>query len=399
MASVHNRPPLAQTFQLTSNGEVVTAVINHFKSKSASGASGADVDQGDGQGAYNATRIQQAQALVQFISNTIIPTAQDQDVIILGDLNAYAEEDPIDVLRAAGFINLFGPESYSYVFDGQSGSLDHALVTSGLAKQFAAGGKWHINADEPIFLDYNTEFKTQAQISGLYQDNAFRSSDHDPVLVGLNLYTPAMGFAVSNVTRNEGSGAYTVEIITDNIPYQNFSIPVTTSAARDVRYGERRDYITNPSAETGSFTISFPAGTTKSTFTVTPLLDDDNEKFAEEITFTLSASANREYKVGPQNTFVFTIQDTKKNTGTKESTLSVSPNPTSGDVMITTAIENANIDATLRSPEGEVLYCGKGEAAEVSRQISQALQGRRGGIYMLQTVIDEHVENTRIVKF
>jgi predicted extracellular nuclease len=79
-------------------------------------------------------------------------------VIILGDLNAYAEEDPIDVLRAAGFINLFGPEvTLMYLTDTRP--LDHALVTSGLAKQFAAGGNGNINADEPIFLGFNTEFK------------------------------------------------------------------------------------------------------------------------------------------------------------------------------------------------------------------------------------------------
>jgi hypothetical protein len=108
-------------------------------------------------------------------------------VVILGDLNAYFEEDPMDVLRAAGFVSLFGPESYSYVFDKQSGSLDHALVTPGLEKQFTGGGKWHINADEPVFLDYNTEFKTPAQVTGLYSPDAYRSSDHDPVLVGFRI--------------------------------------------------------------------------------------------------------------------------------------------------------------------------------------------------------------------
>ncbi|MBA3956029.1 MAG: hypothetical protein H0X58_05125, partial [Acidimicrobiia bacterium] len=40
---------------------------------------------------------------------------------------------------------------------------------------------WHINADEALFQDYNTEFNPD----GFYQADAFRSSDHDPVLVGL----------------------------------------------------------------------------------------------------------------------------------------------------------------------------------------------------------------------
>jgi predicted extracellular nuclease len=47
--------------------------------------------------------------------------------------------------------------------------------------------EWHINADEPIVLDYNTEFKTAGQITSLYSGQPYRSSDHDPVVVGINL--------------------------------------------------------------------------------------------------------------------------------------------------------------------------------------------------------------------
>ena len=51
---------------------------------------------------------------------------------------------------------------------------------------------WHINADEPIVLDYNTEFKTAGQITSFYDSSAFRSSDHDPVMIGLDLSAPAV---------------------------------------------------------------------------------------------------------------------------------------------------------------------------------------------------------------
>ncbi|MDQ2625287.1 MAG: ExeM/NucH family extracellular endonuclease, partial [Actinomycetota bacterium] len=55
------REPLAQAFAPVGDDDgVFLAVVNHFKSKSASGASGADADQGDGQGAYNASRVAQA---------------------------------------------------------------------------------------------------------------------------------------------------------------------------------------------------------------------------------------------------------------------------------------------------------------------------------------------------
>jgi hypothetical protein len=48
-------------------------------------------------------------------------------------------------------------------------------------------------------LDYNTDFKQPAQ-QALYEPNAFRSSDHDPVIVGLNLDAPICGTAVASMT-------------------------------------------------------------------------------------------------------------------------------------------------------------------------------------------------------
>ncbi|MRR31960.1 tandem-95 repeat protein, partial [bacterium] len=100
-------------------------------------------------------------------------------------------EDPITAIRNAGYTNLvsqfIGDSAYSYVFDGQSGYLDHALATGTLTTQVTGVVEHHINADEPIVLDYNTEFKTPGQLVSLYSANKFRASDHDPVVVGLNL--------------------------------------------------------------------------------------------------------------------------------------------------------------------------------------------------------------------
>ena len=53
-----------------------------------------------------------------------------------------------------------GTYAYSYVFDGQAGYLDHALSSPSLVGKVTGADDWHINADEPIALDYNTEFKT-----------------------------------------------------------------------------------------------------------------------------------------------------------------------------------------------------------------------------------------------
>jgi uncharacterized protein len=105
-------------------------------------------------------------------------------------------EDPVVALEDAGFVNMIaeeiGPEAYSFVFDGQSGYLDHALASPSLVSQISGVTEWHINADEPTVLDYNTNFKTANQIEEFYAPDAYRSSDHDPVLIGLDL-TPQGG--------------------------------------------------------------------------------------------------------------------------------------------------------------------------------------------------------------
>ncbi len=196
--AVHNRPPLAQTFELR-NGERLTVVVNHFKSKGCSGASGADQDQGDGQGCYNATRVAQAQALVGFVDEVL---AQDDHAhaLIIGDLNAYGQEDPVRTLAGAGYTDVLvrhmGDAAATYVFDGEQGHLDHAQASPALADRVTGATAWAINADEPFVIDYNLEFKQPACATcgpDLYSPGPYRSSDHDPVVVGLDLRKRLVG--------------------------------------------------------------------------------------------------------------------------------------------------------------------------------------------------------------
>lgn len=194
MHHAHNRPPIAQTFTLNSNGEKFTVIVNHFKSKSCTDATGGNFDQLDGQSCYNQARKAQATALLNFITS-LQATTGVSDIISVGDYNAYGQEDPIDVLLAGGLVNLL-PNSYSYVFDGQSGSLDHAFVSGSLSGKIMGAEKWHINADEPIFKDYNQEFNP----AYAYSAGPYRSSDHDPVLVGLSLSPAVNQFPVTSVT-------------------------------------------------------------------------------------------------------------------------------------------------------------------------------------------------------
>lgn len=186
-----NRPALAQTFSQISTNAKLTVVVNHLKSKGS--ACTGDPDLGDGQGNCNVTRTNAATALVNWLATD--PTGSgDPDFLMIGDYNAYAKEDPITVIKNAGYtdlINAFvGADAYSYQFDGQSGYLDHALASATLSSQVTGATEWHINADEPVVLDYNVEFKTVNQVNTFYDPGAFRASDHDPVVVGLALNDP-----------------------------------------------------------------------------------------------------------------------------------------------------------------------------------------------------------------
>ena len=183
-----NRPALAQTFRSNASGGVFTAVINHLKSKGSDCNDVGDPDTGDGAGNCNLTRTAAAEALVDWLATD--PTGSgDDDFLIIGDLNSYDKEDPIDALRAGGYTDLVrefqGEFAYSYVFDGQLGYLDHALAGEGLADEVTGASEWHINADEPDILDYDMTFKQPAQ-DALFEPNEFRSSDHDAVRVGLD---------------------------------------------------------------------------------------------------------------------------------------------------------------------------------------------------------------------
>ncbi|HKX76848.1 MAG TPA: ExeM/NucH family extracellular endonuclease, partial [Acidimicrobiia bacterium] len=183
------RPPLAQTFrQLADQGsrQPFTVVVNHFKSKGSSCASIGDPDTGDGQGHCNLTRVAQAEALLGFIAEL---EETSSGVLVIGDLNSYMREDPIDTLTGGGLVNLvsrFDPEPYTLVFDGQLGTLDHALATRALSNWVKGLTIFHINVDEPDILDYDMTFKMPAQ-DALYEALPYRVSDHDPVIIGLTL--------------------------------------------------------------------------------------------------------------------------------------------------------------------------------------------------------------------
>jgi predicted extracellular nuclease len=211
--AINNRPPFAQTFR-ANNGEKFSVIVNHLKSKgSCPSGSGVDADKGDYQGCWNGTRIQQAQRLVGSFVPQVQAAAGDPDVLLIGDMNSYGMEDPVVAMTSAGFVNqlerFVRPNGipHSYVFDGLSGYLDHALASASLSPQVAGVTEWNVNADEPVVIDYNTDGKPQ----DLYTALPYRASDHDPVVISLNLQpavqdvtggvkSVASGFVLNRIT-------------------------------------------------------------------------------------------------------------------------------------------------------------------------------------------------------
>lgn len=175
-----SRSPLAQAF-VRGNGKPFVVVANHLKSKGCSEATGLDTDQKDGAGCWNALRLDSSKRLDAWLKTDPTRTRSDR-VVMLGDFNAYAMEDPVRWLRDdAGWIDAFRQagidQPYSYVYNGLTGRLDHALLSPSLAKQLRGAAEWHINADEQDAQGYADG---DASVP-------FRSSDHDPLLLGFDL--------------------------------------------------------------------------------------------------------------------------------------------------------------------------------------------------------------------
>ncbi|KVS09820.1 ExeM/NucH family extracellular endonuclease [Burkholderia multivorans] len=185
-----NRQPLAQSFRRIGGKQALTIVVNHLKSKNCPDATNDDLDQGDGQGCWNPTRTRAAAKLADWLAGTPTGVA-GQGVLLIGDFNSYTYEDPIRLLESRGYRNLvsrwIGANAYSYVYNGEAGYLDHALASLPLASHVKAVHEWHINADEPVALQYTLAYKSAEQQQTYYAPDAYRSSDHDPVLIDIAL--------------------------------------------------------------------------------------------------------------------------------------------------------------------------------------------------------------------
>jgi predicted extracellular nuclease len=218
---VTNRKKM-QAFVEKSTGEKFIFSLNHFKAKSGRG-SGDNADKGDGQGTFNGDRVREAKSVLSHYASDKA-YFEDSDILIMGDLNAYAMEDPITTLKDGGMIDLYrafhADSAYSYVYRGYAGYLDHALCNNTLYPQVTGMVAYHINSDESDSYTYD---KSNDQ-------TMFRCSDHDPVIVGLRLdqnaiYNPNVNLNSYEVyfhgekpcIRNAKDGVYRIYRVDGNI--------------------------------------------------------------------------------------------------------------------------------------------------------------------------------------
>lgn len=205
------RAPLIGTFAVNNTPQQFVVVVNHFKSKGSSGALGLDIDQGDGQGFYNASRTAQAQVHKAVTDPLTLPT------YIIGDLNAYGNEDPVTTFTAGGYFNLVQDanpdnEVYSYTFPSntsnipnratQFGTLDYALANTQGNDRAVFAAEYNINSPESRIFDYNLNFKDAPGCTNgsscdgedvTVTTDPYASSDHDPLLVALNFWNRLNG--------------------------------------------------------------------------------------------------------------------------------------------------------------------------------------------------------------
>jgi predicted extracellular nuclease len=280
--AINNRHPIAQTFK-AANGAKFSVIVNHLKSKgSCPSGTGVNADNGDSQGCWNGTRIQQATQLANNFIPAVQAAAADPDVLVIGDMNAHGFEDPINLLTAKGMVNELEvhvrPKGlvYSYVFDGESGYLDHALATASLHGQVADATEWHNNADEPEVIDYNfgQGNANTPKPQDLYVNNAYRASDHDPVVVSLNLTptffdsTSSFNIMRSGLALNRITGKYTGSLTftnttnaTINGPFQVLFSGLSAGVKLDNKSGEQGGY---PYLSVGSGSLAPGASATVS---------------------------------------------------------------------------------------------------------------------------------------
>lgn len=369
----NTRPLLGQTFEtleaVVPGGRVMapekfTFIVNHFKSKGASDATGLDIDQNDGQSAYNATRKTQAVALLAFIENLKISGGTDR-IVSVGDYNAYYEEDPMDILRAGNLVVPSLATEYSYSFDGALGSLDHAVFSSTMSP-YATVKKWNINSNEPAILQYTS---TLADAT-----SPFRSSDHDPILIGIDFSTPLPVRLVSfnartihdqvqvewKTAEESNNSHFTVQRSADAISYEDIAV-------RDGKGNSN-------SLHSYSFTDTSPL---------------------------YGVSYYRLKQTDYDGKFTYSRVAPVQMSGETEFEFSVYPNPVADHINLKfsgIASTHSNWLYQIMNKDGKALFSGKGSLDKINKSATNALPGLKSGVYIIRVASGTENHTFKFVK-
>ncbi|MFQ2856495.1 ExeM/NucH family extracellular endonuclease [Aeromonas caviae] len=220
--SAGQRDSLVQRFTVAGSDAPLTLVANHLKSKGSGCYENGDgkTEPADLQGKCTEFRVSAAKVLGEAVSK------MPGQVLLVGDFNSYAKEDPIRVLtdyapvagerqirsashtyigdkpyeqmgqtvaKGYGLVDLnvkFNQEkAISYSYEAELGTLDYALANSALADKVVAVADWHINSFESNLFEYGSAYTGDL----IKSDNPFSASDHDPVIVDLKLKEASKG--------------------------------------------------------------------------------------------------------------------------------------------------------------------------------------------------------------
>lgn len=367
------RPFLAQTFETVvppavgaraMAAEKFTFIVNHFKSKSGTGT-GADADQGDGQGNFNDTRKTQANALTAFIDNLKISGGTER-IISVGDYNAYYEEDPMDVLRAGGLLVPSLATEYSYHFSGTLGSLDHAVASDKMAPLVTVK-KWNINSTEPAFLQYSSPQSVA--------NSPYRSSDHDPLLIGVDFAAPLP-----------------VRLISFNVKKVNDQAEVEWKTASEVNNSH---YTVQRSLNGSEFEdIGIVEGNQNS-----------NTRQTYRFIDTKPLNGLSYYRL-KQTDLDGTITHSKivalKMNGESDQEFTVYPNPVANQLhlrVLGKASVHTNFQYRVVNAQGNSIVAGNGTISEINKQINTKLPDFTSGMYVVQIVAGNESYQFKFLKY
>jgi len=184
---------MLQGWQEVATGKQFVISLNHPRSRRGDPAEA------------NRKRLHNTQAILH-----LLDSAQrnglytDPDILLLGDYNGYAQEQPLQALVRAGYKDMvmaLDGRNYSYSYRGECGYLDRCYASPTMAAQITSLHPLHWNTDYYYSAAYYSKYNYKNRLipkeapkdirlvmsSAAKKNLLFRYSDHDPLLITIRL--------------------------------------------------------------------------------------------------------------------------------------------------------------------------------------------------------------------